>query len=138
MLVSVPPPLAVSVIVPLTVKPVGSVSLTVAAAVVVAPLTVTVMFQTNVPPAGTVLLTLSALAILTLGVPAMAPLWIWLSRFPTESPSAPVHLMWYGPPLTLPEPRLGPQPRGPELAAVWPPSSNITFVSDATVPTPTS
>ena len=38
---------------------------------------------------------------------------IWLSRFPIDAPSARSHLMWYGPPLTLPEPSPIPHPRGP-------------------------
>ena len=59
----------------------------------------------------------------------MALASIWLSRLPMEAPSAAVHLMCYGPPLTLPAPRPMPQPRGPVLAARCPPNSSWTFRS---------
>jgi len=59
-----------------------------------------------------------------------APLWIWLSRLPTDAPSNCSHLKWYGPPLMLPDPtsapqllcRLPPTPRD-----VCPPRRSIAF-----------
>ena len=61
----------------------------------------------------------------TIGMIAL--LMIWLSRLPTERPSAAAHLMWYGPPLTLEEPRPGPQPSAPTDTARWPPKRSCTL-----------
>src|SRR5436305_14162513 len=56
----------------------------------------------------------------------IAELMIWLSRLPTDAPSAAAHLMWYGPPLTLDAPRPVPQPSTWLPAARWPPKSSCT------------
>ncbi len=52
---------------------------------------------------------------------------IWLSRQPTDAPSASQMLMWYGPPEIDPAPTPTPQPRGPVLAAMWPPKRSMTL-----------
>src|SRR3990172_5277567 len=56
---------------------------------------------------------------------------IWLSRLPTEAPSAAVMRMWYGAPEIEPAPRPAPHPREPMLAAMWPPNSTMTFAPSA-------
>ena len=59
------------------------------------------------------------------------PDMIWLSRFPTEAPSAAVMRMWHGPPEIEPAPTPAPQPRGPMLGARCPPKRSMTFAPSA-------